>query len=211
MKNKLFILLALLGSPPPAFSGGETLAQALSGSGLGIAGDTRCELVKKYTRGDCAGGRRCFSTITADCGASRLRLELVSAIGEKEALKMMATRFTRVKMLYGGYIEYPGAITSRTEVPAGLKPVCLEKGPQGRETLYMPATEGMAYGAGAADLVKYSAAMTYRYCAAARTLWQIDIFVSTQTPREEINAVLERVACPAGARAATSEQAPLPN
>lgn len=202
LKTRLLLLPALLCLAAPVFSGEGPFSRALSGSGLYINAGVPCELLKEYARGNCGGGRRCFSTITAACGDARLRLELAAGVKEKEAVKITASRFARVKMLYGGYIEYPGMVTSKTEVPAVLKPAYREKGPRDRETIYLPATANMAYGAGAADLVKYSAAITSRYCPAAKALWQIEVFVSTGTPAARLDSILENAVCgepPAGA------------
>lgn len=186
-------MLAMPGLTAGAEDG--SLEYALSGFGLSWKDAETCPLKKIYTRGDCSSGKRCFSTVTAACADLQLRFEIVSGIAEKEARKYTVLRFTRVRMLYGGRAEYPGMVTSRTEVPPELTARYVAAGPLGYEALYMPATENLVYGAGAYDLVKYSAAMSYRYCVGTETLVQVEVFAPKDTGDEALNAVLKKLSC----------------
>lgn len=168
---------------------------ALAAFGLTWAGAGDCALERNYPRGSCSGGRKCFATVTAVCGGNKVRLEMISGINGKEAAKYMASQFTRVRMLYGGRAEYPGMVTTRTEVPTELTARYAEKGPLGKGALYMPASEGMAYGSGSPDLVKYAAALSYRYCAKAKTLGQVEIFAPAGTADAALDAMLENLGC----------------
>ncbi|HNW44447.1 MAG TPA: hypothetical protein PKI19_08075 [Elusimicrobiales bacterium] len=179
----------------PARAADAGLSGALAGFGLAWKDAGACALDKIYTRGDCSSGKRCFSTVTAVCPGFQLRLEIVSGIEEKDARKYMLARLTRVRMLYGGYAEYPGMATTRTEVPPELTARYVEKGPLGSEALYMPATERLAYGPGAKDLVKYSAALSSRYCAGAKTLGQVEIFAPKDTAPAALDAFLGEISC----------------
>ena len=82
-----------------------------------------------------------------------------------------------------------------TEVPPELTAKYVETGPLGHGALYMPAAASMAYGVGANDLVKYSAAMSYLYCAATKTLSQVEIFAPKDTGDAALNAVLGKLSC----------------
>ena len=73
----------------------------------------------------------------------------------------------------------------------------VETGTLGFKALYMPAAENMTYGVGASDLIKYSAAMSYRYCAGAKTLGQIEVFAPRDTGLEALNAIFEKFSCAA--------------
>ncbi|HAF95088.1 MAG: hypothetical protein A2X34_04870 [Elusimicrobia bacterium GWC2_51_8] len=73
----------------------------------------------------------------------------------------------------------------------------VETGTLGFKALYMPAAENMSYGAGASDLIKYSAAVSCRYCAGAKTLGQIEVFAPRDTGLEALNAVLDKFSCAA--------------
>jgi hypothetical protein len=190
----IFSGLLLFGSAS-AYAGEAALAGALRGFGLSFSSSPVCALEKNYTRGDCSEGKKCFATITAACPSPSLRFEVVSGITEKEALKLVSSRFTRVKMLYSGYMAYPGMITSRDEVPDDLRPREVKSGPLGYDTLYMPASARMAYGVGSKDLVKYAAAMSYRYCSAAKTLVQVEMFFPAGTKDAEMTPWLQSASC----------------
>lgn len=191
-----FLLAAILAWPALSGAAGEGgLEPALAGFGLSWEDAGTCSLYKIYTRGDCSSAKGCFSTVTGACGELRLRFEIAAGITEKEARKYMTARFTRIRMLYGGHAEYPGVVTARVEVPPELIARLVEKGPLGYEALYMPATESMVYGAGANDLIKYSAATSYIYCAGKRTLGQVEIFAPKDTGAEALNAALRNFFC----------------
>lgn len=186
----------MLACPAAARAAGEGgLQPALAGFGLSWEGARDCQLKKIYTRGERAAGKACFSTVVADCPGLELRFEVATRITEEEARKYMASRFTRVRMLYGGHAEYPGVITARVETPPELGANYVEAGPLGFEALYMPATESRVYGAGAADLIKYSAVMSYLYCAGTRTLGQVELFAPKNTGPGPLNAALKRFFC----------------
>jgi hypothetical protein len=182
--------------PSQAVSAPEPgLETALAVFGLGFSGAVKCVLDREYRRGDCGGGRTCFSTLTADCGDARLRLELVSGIGEASAQKLTAARFDRIRALYSGHMEYPGVITSKVQVPAELRASYDPAGPGGAGVLYMPATARFAYGPGTRDLVAYSAAMSSMYCRVSRSLAQVEVFLSTGAARQDFAALLSAPAC----------------
>jgi hypothetical protein len=199
---------AILAAQCPAAAGardrGPDLKKTLSEAGLEYDGTRTFRTDKNYRRGDWSGARPVFWTLTASDGAVKLRLELTKNITRAQAEKTMDERFSRIDALYSGAAAYPGMVTTEFEVPRALRPVDIKAGPSGNRAKALAATSGMAYGAGAEDLVSYRGILGYLYCdspapgadAAARagTLAQIELFFpkkdfKLETARQEFDKV----------------------
>ncbi len=171
----LFAPAAFAGTlpPPPGFL---AFAKTLGEAGLRYDGGRPFQAVKNYRRGDWKGKRPAFWTLTAADGAVKLRLELTKNVTRAQAGKTMGERFQRIDALYSGGAAYPGMVTTEFEVPQALRPVDIKAGPDGNRAKALAATPGMAYGAGAEDLVSHRGLLGYVYCESTSLLAQIELF-----------------------------------
>lgn len=188
----------------PAASGARERApdfkRTLAEAGLEYKGTGSFRINKNYRRGDWQGARPAFWTLTASGGTAKLRLELTKNIGRAQAGKTMDERFLRIDALYSGAAAYPGMVTTEFEVPQALRPVDIRTGPDGNRAKMLAATPGMAYGAGAEDLVSHRGLFGYIYCEKTSLLAQIELFFpKAEFLPEDALKEFDRVGCAAPA------------
>lgn len=181
-------LPALLAAQPALWAGGTGAAAsadkhqapsfttALAEAGLAYKRAPAFATSKDYRRGDWQGSSMAFWTLAASTGAIRLRLEMTKNISSAQAEKTMAQRFLRIDALYSGAAAYPGMVTTEFEVPPQLRPSDLRTGKGPKKVKVLAATAGLAYGAGAEDLVVYRGLLGYIYCENIALLAQIELF-----------------------------------
>ena len=161
------------------------------------AGEKDFKVEKSYQRGDWrAGVQTGHWTVIAASGRHKIRLEASRNIDPSAALKKMGDRFSSVEGLFKGYAFYPGMITQRFEVPSELGLEIVPEEPRGCKTYLLYSTSNMTYGVGDPHLAAYRGALTYRYCAATRTLVEIELFVPKENfDKEALLKELENFYC----------------
>lgn len=174
MKTLIFILIL---APINVFSKGTaSFMQSLPEAGLVYSGPYHYKIEKNIIRGNWSGKAAVFRTISASSGANRLRLELTKNISAAQAEKTMKERFLRIDALYSGGAAYPGMITTEVSVPESLRPVEVKAGPVANSARLLAATQNLAYGAGAEELVVYRGVLGWFYCTSSAMLTQYEIF-----------------------------------
>lgn len=180
-RTVLFWLLLFFSARPAACAGAAEgcppFKAVLAEAGLAYSGSRPFVIVKDNRRGSWKGGLPAFRTLALSDGAVRLRLEMTKNISRARAEKTMTGRFLRIDALYSGAAAYPGMVTTEFEVPAHLRPKEVRTGPGAGRVKMLAATPGLAYGAGAEDLVSHRGLLGYVYCENSSLLAQIELFV----------------------------------
>jgi hypothetical protein len=158
------LLLASLAAAAP----GAGLAGALASHGLRYTGKGRYAGLEERAWGGVS--RR----LSAASGAARLRVLSepdADAAAARRRLDEWAARFLGQ---FDGDAAYPGMVTKSIATPEALRPRRLPV--KDRAVWVAPATEALAFGAGAEDLAPYRAVLSQRWCAGAGRTVELALF-----------------------------------
>lgn len=123
--------------------------------------------------------------LTAGREGTRLRATSEPAADEAAGRRTLAERRARFLAQFDGDIGYPGMVTRTFSVPEDFRPRVAPPGPDGGSLWLSAATERFTYGPGAADLVRYVAALSLRWCPAARRVVELELFFPKESFSEK--------------------------
>lgn len=168
---------------------------ALNRIGLQYKGASKYSATASQQVGNWDDCIMCYWKVTAEGRRGvRVRLRAHKEMNPNEAGRFKEEEFARLVQMFDDRLAYPGAISTRKEIPADLKPVYLNPGPM--KTAILFASKEMTYGIGSLDLAEYRAALAFRYCESAKTLVEIEVFIPLkQYDQETIMKELDYFTC----------------
>jgi len=125
-----------------------------------------------------------FRTIIAQGDKTRIEIEIIKPMAEKEATVYSKLKYIVVENLYTSQtIPYPGALTKTTECPEDKKPEKATAEILGKtvKVLFTNATKRYVIGVWDDDLIKQKAAYAVFYDEINRTHYQIMIFQPSES------------------------------
>ncbi len=183
-KKRAFFLAAVFAAvaalPPRASA--ETPAgnfnSVLPRLGLQYKGTAKYELESSQQVGNWDDCIMCYWKISAGVKRGpRVRLKAHKQMSAKEAARFREEEFARIVQMFDDRLAYPGAISTRKEIPADLKPTYVNAGSAQDKVCILYASKEMNYGIGSKDMAEYRSAFTFRYCENAKTLVGVEVFI----------------------------------
>ncbi len=164
-----------------------TFKAALESIGLDYNGNKKFILKKSYQVGNWDECSTCYWKVMAS-GAWRGPSIIITAhkeMGKGEAKKFMEEEYARLAVAFDGSLAYPGMISNQLAVPAELKPVVIQNGPEDSRIYVLHATKELTYGVGSREQATHRSVLTFRYCEKIKTLVKIEIFVRNSAYKQK--------------------------
>lgn len=173
---------------------GATLADLSGVTGIAVPGGADYTIRENEVRGE---GENSTRSVDAVSGKRRLKIEVISGIGRKEAEKTMEDRMQMIRSLFANLPSpYPGMVAGTVAVPDEVSPrmrMVTLSGTSLQLTI-LASNSRYTYGAMPVDLVAFRGGLLFYYEPQRGTLYRFDFFVPVEEfDEEELAAFFEGI------------------